>query len=44
MILLEGSYKRFLAGTTHDPFFALLEAGIPRMAVGLMGRTRDVRG
>jgi aminoglycoside phosphotransferase (APT) family kinase protein len=31
-ILLEGSYKRFVRGTTADPFFALLADGIPRMA------------
>jgi aminoglycoside phosphotransferase (APT) family kinase protein len=40
MILLEGSYKRFLAGTTHDPFFPLLDAGIPRMAKVVVERTR----
>lgn len=31
-ILLEGSYKRFIRGTTADPFFALLGDGVPRMA------------
>ncbi|HVW46658.1 MAG TPA: phosphotransferase family protein [Solirubrobacterales bacterium] len=31
-ILLEGSYKRFQVGTTADPFFALLETGVPRLA------------
>ncbi|MGB0120865.1 MAG: phosphotransferase family protein [Solirubrobacterales bacterium] len=31
-ILLEGSRKRHLAGTTDDPFFASLEEGIPRLA------------
>jgi aminoglycoside phosphotransferase (APT) family kinase protein len=31
-ILLEGSFKRFLAGTTADPFFALLDEGVPRVA------------
>lgn len=31
-IVLEGSRKRHLAGTTDDPFFASLEAGIPRLA------------
>ena len=31
-ILLEGSYRRFKAGTTDDPFFARLEAGIPSLA------------
>nr|MBA3822859.1 phosphotransferase family protein [Ktedonobacterales bacterium] len=28
-ILLEGSYKRHLAGVTDDPFFAELERGVP---------------
>ncbi|MBI3734799.1 MAG: phosphotransferase family protein [Chloroflexi bacterium] len=31
-ILLEGSYKRHLAGTTDDPFFALLAEGVPALA------------
>lgn len=31
-ILLEGSYMRFLAGTTDDPFFASLGAGVPELA------------
>jgi aminoglycoside phosphotransferase (APT) family kinase protein len=31
-ILLEGSYKRFLAGASGDTFFALLGDGIPRLA------------
>jgi hypothetical protein len=31
-ILLEGSYARFLQGGTADPFFARLEAGVPRLA------------
>jgi aminoglycoside phosphotransferase (APT) family kinase protein len=31
-ILLEGSYKRHLAGTTDDPFFAQLDRGIPALA------------
>jgi aminoglycoside phosphotransferase (APT) family kinase protein len=31
-IFLEGSYRRFLAGTTHDPYFAHLEDGVPRLA------------
>jgi aminoglycoside phosphotransferase (APT) family kinase protein len=31
-ILLEGSYKRHLAGTTDDPFFATLDAGVPALA------------
>jgi aminoglycoside phosphotransferase (APT) family kinase protein len=31
-IFLEGSYKRRLAGTTDDPFFDLLEHGVPEIA------------
>jgi aminoglycoside phosphotransferase (APT) family kinase protein len=31
-IFLEGSYKRRLAGTTDDPFFDLLEKGVPDIA------------
>jgi aminoglycoside phosphotransferase (APT) family kinase protein len=31
-ILLEGSYRRLLAGTDDDPFFAQLQDGIPRLA------------
>lgn len=30
-ILLEGSYARHLAGTTDDPFFALLGEGVPAL-------------
>jgi aminoglycoside phosphotransferase (APT) family kinase protein len=31
-VLLEGSYQRMLSGTTSDPFFARLEAGVPELA------------
>jgi aminoglycoside phosphotransferase (APT) family kinase protein len=31
-ILLEGSYARHLAGMTDDPFFALMEFGVPALA------------
>jgi aminoglycoside phosphotransferase (APT) family kinase protein len=31
-VFLEGSYKRRLAGTTEDPFFDLLEQGVPDVA------------
>lgn len=31
-ILLEGSYSRHRAGTTDDPFFGELEAGVPALA------------
>jgi aminoglycoside phosphotransferase (APT) family kinase protein len=30
-ILLEGSYKRHLAGSTDDPFFKTLDAGVPAL-------------
>lgn len=38
MVLLEGSYRRHLAGTTADPLFALLGEGIPRMAAKTWAR------
>jgi aminoglycoside phosphotransferase (APT) family kinase protein len=31
-IFLEASYRRYLAGTTQDPYFATLRAGIPQIA------------
>ncbi len=31
-VFLEGSYKRRLAGTTEDPFFDMLETGVPEIA------------
>jgi aminoglycoside phosphotransferase (APT) family kinase protein len=31
-VFLEGSYKRLLAGTTDDPFFQLLDRGVPALA------------
>jgi aminoglycoside phosphotransferase (APT) family kinase protein len=31
-VFLEGSYKRRLAGTTEDPFFDMLETGVPQIA------------
>lgn len=37
-ILLEGSFKRYLAGTTSDPFFRTLGDDIPRLAA----RTRTL--
>ena len=36
-IFLEGSYKRLLAGTTDDPFFKLLDAGVPGAGRARMG-------
>ncbi|MDX6513441.1 MAG: hypothetical protein QOE36_2945 [Gaiellaceae bacterium] len=31
-VFLEGSYKRLLAGTTDDPFFEMLDRGVPELA------------
>jgi aminoglycoside phosphotransferase (APT) family kinase protein len=39
-ILLEASYARHLAGTTDDPFFALLDKGVP----ALLARARRIAG
>jgi aminoglycoside phosphotransferase (APT) family kinase protein len=39
-ILLEASYGRHLAGTTDDPFFALLDKGVP----ALLARARSESG
>ena len=39
-ILLEGSYKRHLAGTTDDPFFAQLDLGVPALACNAMAVCR----
>ncbi len=39
-ILLEGSYKRHLAGVTDDPFFAELERGVPALAEQALAVTR----
>jgi aminoglycoside phosphotransferase (APT) family kinase protein len=39
-ILLEASYGRHLAGTTDDPFFALLDRGVP----ALLARARRTCG
>lgn len=41
-ILLEGSRKRHLAGTTDDPFFASLEEGIPRLAQYALSLAGDI--
>ena len=38
-IFLEGSFRRFGAGTTADPFFASLEAGVPALAALARDRT-----
>jgi aminoglycoside phosphotransferase (APT) family kinase protein len=39
-ILLEGSYKRHLAGVTDDPFFAELKQGVPALAAQALAVTR----
>lgn len=39
-ILLEGSYKRHLAGTTDDPFFATLTTGVPALAARALAACR----
>jgi aminoglycoside phosphotransferase (APT) family kinase protein len=39
-VLLEASYARHLSGTTDDPFFALLERGVPE----LLARARRLCG
>jgi aminoglycoside phosphotransferase (APT) family kinase protein len=38
-IFLEGSFRRFGAGTTEDPYFASLEAGVPALAALARERT-----
>lgn len=41
-VLLEGSYRRLLDGTTGDPFFAGLERGVPELAErALVALARD---
>jgi aminoglycoside phosphotransferase (APT) family kinase protein len=39
-IFLEGSFRRFGAGTTSDPYFAGLEAGVPALAALARARTQ----
>ncbi|MGH2711730.1 MAG: phosphotransferase family protein [Actinomycetota bacterium] len=36
-ILLEGAYARHLSGVTDDPFFALLQKGVPALARRALG-------
>ena len=31
-VFMEGNYKRSLAGTTDDPYLALFDEGVPRLA------------
>jgi len=40
-VFLEGSFRRFGAGTTADPFFASLETGVPAVAALARARTGD---
>jgi aminoglycoside phosphotransferase (APT) family kinase protein len=40
-IFLEGNYKRFVAGTTADPYYAELEQGVPALAGAALERTRS---
>jgi aminoglycoside phosphotransferase (APT) family kinase protein len=39
-IFLEGSFGRFSAGTTADPYFASLESGVPALAALALERAR----
>ncbi|MCZ4492498.1 MAG: aminoglycoside phosphotransferase [Conexibacter sp.] len=41
-IFLESSFRRFREGTTDDPYFAALEAGVPRLARAALERTGRV--
>jgi aminoglycoside phosphotransferase (APT) family kinase protein len=40
-IFLEGNYKRFVAGTAPDPYYAKLERGVPELASAALARTRS---
>ena len=40
-VFLEGSYKRLLAGTTDDPFFKMLDQGVPALADAAAELTRQ---
>jgi aminoglycoside phosphotransferase (APT) family kinase protein len=39
-VFLEGSYTRYRAGTTSDPYFASLEQGVPLLARRALAQTR----
>ena len=41
-IFLEGSYKRYLAGSTDDPFFGRLDLGVPALAETARHRAEGV--
>ncbi len=38
-IFLEGNYKRLLAGTTDDPWYQLLDTGVPELAARALSLT-----
>jgi aminoglycoside phosphotransferase (APT) family kinase protein len=40
-VFLEGSYNRFVAGTTDDPWFAMLQEGVPNIAERARELTRS---
>ncbi len=40
-IFLEGNYKRFVAGTAPDPYYASLEAGVPALAATALELSRS---
>ncbi|MDX6623355.1 MAG: hypothetical protein QOE75_1287, partial [Solirubrobacterales bacterium] len=40
-IFLEGNYKRFVAGTTADPYYAELEQGVPALARAALERAHS---
>jgi aminoglycoside phosphotransferase (APT) family kinase protein len=40
-VFLEGSYRRHLAGTTGDPYFARLESGVPILAHRALNQSRS---
>jgi aminoglycoside phosphotransferase (APT) family kinase protein len=39
-IFLEASYRRYIDGTTDDPYFATLEQGVPQLAAEALQRTQ----
>jgi hypothetical protein len=43
-VFLNGSYKRFVAGTTTDPYFAHLGVGVPTLGRHVLALTTAGRG
>ena len=39
-VFMEGNYKRSLAGTTDDPFLAMLDGAVPALAEAALSITR----